>query len=330
VLIQGIGAAPQSRDTVRDLNVLFGDGRALEDVRRVALDPKAEIAARRSALESLIAADPPDLRKVCESLLKVRFLNPTAARGLARLDDPAVGRSLASSYRTFHPSERGVLLEVLVSRPVFAAALLDQMAAGAIPRSELSAFQARQLKGLGVESLTRRLEEVWGALRETDADRRATIASWKNRLTPVALAKADPRRGRAAFDRVCASCHTLHGRGGDAGPDLTGAGRHDLDYLLENVLDPSAAVSADFRMTALALDDGRVLNGLVTARTERALTLRTPTETVVLERARIEDERPTTASLMPDGLLAPLTETEATDLFSYLMSRTQVPLPGAP
>lgn len=327
-LVRRVGSVAEARDRLRDLNVLFGDGRALEDVRRVALDEKAEISARRSALESLIVAEPPDLQSVCQSLLKVRFLNPTAARGLAKFDGPAVGRALASSYRAFHASERSVLFEVLVSRPAFAGALLDQMAAGAVPRADLSAFQARQLKSLGDSKLTRRLEEVWGALRDTDADRKATITELKRKLTPSSLAKADPSRGRVVFERACASCHALYGRGGDAGPDLTGAGRHDLDYLLENVIDPSAAVTADFRMTALALEDGRVLNGLVTARTDRAITLRTPTETVVLERARVEDERPTNASLMPDGLLSPLPDAEVSDLFAYLMTRTQVPLPS--
>ncbi|MGE3819926.1 MAG: PVC-type heme-binding CxxCH protein, partial [Isosphaeraceae bacterium] len=61
-LASRVDSIAEARDRVRDLNVLFGDGRALEDVRRVALDEKAEISARRSALESLIAAEPPDLQ----------------------------------------------------------------------------------------------------------------------------------------------------------------------------------------------------------------------------------------------------------------------------
>ena len=37
----------------RDLNVVFGDGRALEEVRRLALDDKAAIETRKAALEDL-------------------------------------------------------------------------------------------------------------------------------------------------------------------------------------------------------------------------------------------------------------------------------------
>ena len=66
----------------RDLSVLFGDGRALEQVQRVALDGKADLAARRSALQTLIDNRAPDRRKICEQLLSVRYLNTTAIRGL--------------------------------------------------------------------------------------------------------------------------------------------------------------------------------------------------------------------------------------------------------
>ena len=121
------------RDRVRELSVVFGDGRALDEVRRLALDEKAGLDARRAALLTLIESRPPDLRAVCERLLRVRFLNATAVRGLALFDDPEIGRSLAANYRAFHPSERPAVLDTLVSRPAFARALLDAMAAGKIP-----------------------------------------------------------------------------------------------------------------------------------------------------------------------------------------------------
>lgn len=316
------------RDRVRDLSVLFGDGRALDEVRRLALDDRADLPARRAALESLIAARPDDLRATCERLLKVRFLNATAAKGLARFDDPEIGKVLAASYRTFHPTERPQALAVLVSRASFARALLDRVAAGAIPREDLTAFHARQIQSLGDPDLTRRLTEAWGALRDSPAERSAEVARLKRSLTTAAIASADPGRGRVVYNKVCAACHTLYGQGGDAGPDLTGSGRHDLDYLLQNILDPGAVVTADFRMVVVALDDGRVLNGLVRSENNRTLTLRTPTETLTLEKSAIESTAPSTASLMPDGLLGPLADAEVLDLFAYLMTRTQVPLPA--
>ena len=71
------------RDRARELSVVFGDGRALDEVKKVALDKDADLTARKAALQTLIDSRPPDLRKICEQLLKVQFLNPIAARGLA-------------------------------------------------------------------------------------------------------------------------------------------------------------------------------------------------------------------------------------------------------
>ena len=80
-------------------------------------------------------------------------------------------------------------------------------------------------------------------------------------------------------------------------------------------------------MVVVAMSDGRVLNGLVRARTERTLTLQTQTDALVLDRREIENLQPSSLSLMPDGLLAALSESETRDLLAYLLNRAQVPLP---
>jgi putative heme-binding domain-containing protein len=129
------------------------------------------------------------------------------------------------------------------------------------------------------------------------------------------------------YNKLCASCHALYGHGGAIGPDLTGSGRDNLDYLLENVLDPSATVNADFRMVVVSMVDGRVLNGLVRSPTDRTITLQSQNEAVVLSRKEIEQIAPSPLSLMPEGQLDPLSSEETRDLFAYLMHRTQVPLP---
>jgi putative heme-binding domain-containing protein len=106
---------------------------------------------------------------------------------------------------------------------------------------------------------------------------------------------------------------------------LTGSGRDNLDYLLDNIVDPSAVVNADFRMTVVELKDGRTLNGLVASRTERTVTLKTMTETVTIERAQIEGLHESSLSLMPEGLLETLSEKEVRDLIAYLRHPVQVP-----
>ncbi len=54
---------------VRELNVLFGDGRALGEVKRLALDKHGDLETRRTALRTLIDNRPSDLRSICERLV---------------------------------------------------------------------------------------------------------------------------------------------------------------------------------------------------------------------------------------------------------------------
>ncbi|HYV34514.1 MAG TPA: c-type cytochrome, partial [Gemmataceae bacterium] len=315
------------RNRVRELGVILGDPVALEASRKVALDPKADLVARKAALEALIDIRPDDLRQLCEALLGERFLNAVAARGLASFDDPAIGPVLVKAYPKFDAADRPQLIAVLVSRPAYAKVLLDSVADKTIPRADISAFDARQIRSFNDEGLNKKLALVWGEVRDSPADKKALIAKWKAELTSKELAKADKSNGRALFNKTCATCHTLHGEGAAVGPDLTGGGRQNLDFLLGKVLDPSAAVSADFRMSVLSLKDGRVLNGIVTAKTERTLTLKTTTDAVTLELGDIESTRESLLSLMPDGMLEGLTTSQVRDLIAYLMNANQVALP---
>ncbi|QDU39344.1 Cytochrome c [Maioricimonas rarisocia] len=319
--------ARQYPDVVRELATLFGDGRALEEIRRIVRDRNVEMQQRQAALETLIRARPDDLRQVCQSLLNVRLLNATAAGGLALYDDPEIGRDLARNYRRFHADDRPGILELLVSRPSFAGALLDQIGAGRMATSELTAVHARQILSLGDEDLKRRLQEVWGELRESPADRRQQMEELRRQLAPSVLASADLSAGRALFARTCAQCHMLYGDGKKIGPDLTGSQRTNLDYLLQNIVDPSAVVGKDYRMTVIETVDGRVLNGLVVSRNDERLVLQTATEQKAIRTADIEEIAETNRSAMPDGLLQNLSEEQIRDLFGYLMHPGQVPLP---
>ena len=60
----------------------------------------------------------------------------------------------------------------------------------------------------------------------------------------------DVNLGRAVFAKTCLNCHTLYGVGGKVGPEITGANRGNIDYLLENILDPSCGHSEGVRRDA--------------------------------------------------------------------------------
>jgi len=154
------------------------------------------------------------------------------------------------------------------------------------------------------------------------------MSRYKALLTTERLRQADLSHGRELFNRTCAVCHRLYGEGKSIGPDLTGSGRANLDYLLENIVDPSAIVPADYRVSNVELKDDRSLTGIVVARSERTIELQMQNERLSIDRSEIRELQQGALSLMPEGLLETLKEQEIQDLIGYLMHPQQVPLPA--
>ena len=112
------------------------------------------------------------------------------------------------------------------------------------------------------------------------------------------------------------------------GPDLTGSNRANLDYLLGNILDPSAEIQDDYKMVVVTTRDGRTYVGNVAKETERQLTLRlVGQDAVVVNKSDIQTREVNQASMMPTGLLETLTDKEITELIAYMRTQAQVELP---
>jgi putative heme-binding domain-containing protein len=129
------------------------------------------------------------------------------------------------------------------------------------------------------------------------------------------------------FHKTCASCHKLFGEGGEVGPDITGSNRANLDYILENVIDPNSVVSKDYKMSTLVLDDGRVVTGLIEKETDSAYTVRTVNDVMLIAKRDVEHRGLSELSLMPEGQLDQLGRDEVRDMIAYLASPSQVLLP---
>jgi putative heme-binding domain-containing protein len=290
-------------------------------------DRSSSTLARTAALRVLLRRGQPDLLPILQKLLDDTNLRSEAIRGLAGFDDKNTATMLLEAYSTLTDSEKEDAVQTLASRPAWALTLLDAIESGTVPRRDVSVFVARQMQGLGDKRIGKRLAEVWGQLQPASARRDELTAKYKALLTEEHLAKADLPHGRLLFAKNCASCHKLYDDGGDVGPGLTGSQRSNLDYLLENILDPSAVMPNEYRMSVLQLDSGRTINGIVTQETDKAVTIRTANEAIVVPKDEIEERTVSKLSIMPEGILDKLTEKEAQDLIAYLRAKEQAPLP---
>ncbi len=317
--------SPAVRDAALALAVRFGDKNAFASLREVLANDKTPLPARREALQALVEGTDPALPPLLHTLAQKDQLRQEAIQALASFNDPKTPEVLLALYPSLNLAGKRATISVLSARVTYAQALLNAIAAKKVPASDLQADVVRQLRNLGDAELERRIGEVWGVVRTTPAERREQIRQYASMLkrpkTPP-----DPSLGRALHNKMCAKCHVLFGEGGKVGPDITGANRGSLEYLLENILDPSAVIQKEYAMTVLHLATGRVVSGIVKEENDKTLTVVTQDETLILAKSDIEKREASSQSMMPEDQLKGLSDHEVHSLFAYLQSPVQVPL----
>jgi putative heme-binding domain-containing protein len=146
------------------------------------------------------------------------------------------------------------------------------------------------------------------------------------KLYPLLSQGGDIGRGRRIFfgDKVsCFSCHTVGKEGGHVGPDLTSIGAiRSGEDILEAIIFPSASFVPGFEpYTVVTHND--TLAGVQTDDTPDSVTIITGRDSRVrVRRSDIVSMKPSTVSLMPDGLDESLTRSELGDLLAFLRSQT--------
>ena len=152
----------------------------------------------------------------------------------------------------------------------------------------------------------------------------ATTDEMKNQidhLSVVLVGAGDPYPGKKLYMQMCGKCHTLHNQGGRIGPDLTTYKRDDVRQMLIHIVNPSAEIREGFETQVALLKDGRVVTGFLAEQDPQTVTLRSPDgQSVVLERAELEELNKSRKSLMPEGQLKELSDEQLRNLFAYLRS----------
>jgi putative membrane-bound dehydrogenase-like protein len=306
------------------LSQQFGDSLAAEQMLRALKDSSANKDDRVQAIQALAGRKRIELRSMLINLMNDQDLRREAIRAIASYDDGELARQLIKKYGSLSADDKMEAVHTLATRVKYAQELTNALKSGAIPKQDVPAYVARQLRRLVGNSFI----DVWGAFDEIGVDKDALFSKYRDLLKENAIAQANPSNGRLLFQRACASCHQLHGVGGKIGPDITGANRTNTEYLLSNILTPSAIIQDAYKMHVILLEDGRLFSGIPAEENERQLRLRIADreEPITIAKSEIESRQISSISMMPEGSLAILKDQEVLDLFSYLQSPKQVPL----
>ncbi|HJT35472.1 MAG TPA: PVC-type heme-binding CxxCH protein [Pirellulales bacterium] len=246
-------------------------------------------------------------------------LRTAALAALENYEDPRIAAAVLELYSQLTDDVRSVAQSLLASRQASTLALLEAVDAGRLDPKTIPLDVVRKLTVHREPRVAALVAKHWGNIDG------ATTAKMQQQIARLAetigSASGSPYSGKKLFTANCAKCHTLFGQGGQIGPDLTSYKRDDVANMLVNIVNPSAEVREGFETYQAATDDGRIVSGFLVDRDNQVVVLRgADGQTVTLAQDEIEELLPQRKSLMPEGVLAKLSDQDVRDLFAYLRS----------
>jgi putative heme-binding domain-containing protein len=277
-----------------------------------------------AAIDALTAIDPSRHVSLLGKVLaggtdNFKVLQHTA-NVLARLNQAEARSQLLQALGTAPAPVQTAIAAALAGTPAGAEALLSAVEAGkASPRLLQDRFVEGRLKEARLKDLGKRVAKLTEGLPAADVRIQELM---KNRRDGFRTARYDAALGLKVFEKHCANCHQIGGKGARIGPQLDGIGVRGLDRLLEDVLDPNRNVDQAFRTTVLNLKSGQVVSGLF-VREEGAVLLLADSQgkEVRVKKGDVEERFTSQLSTMPANLADQIPEVDFHHLMAYLLTQ---------
>jgi putative heme-binding domain-containing protein len=279
--------------------------------RIAALNALAAIDARRHAATlGHVLADP------AASV----GLREQAAQALARANQPETQTQLVQALATAPARLQTIIAAGLAGSKTGAEKLFDAVTAGKAS-AQLLRDRAVELRlaTVGVPDWKERLAKLTKGLPAADERIKGLLTK---RRTGFLAAQHDREQGVKLFEKHCANCHQLGGKGAKVGPQLDGIGARGLDRLLEDVLDPNRNVDQAFRATTLELKNGQVFVGLLLKEEGEVLVLAdNQGKEQRFEKKAVAEKSTSQLSPMPSNFADQMTEADFYHLMAFLLEQ---------
>ncbi len=295
-------AAPKAIRSLADRKTPAGDRLAL-----ITALGQTQTAEAIGSLLATLSDDSPDAIKAA------------ALSALGYHRDDAIADAVLEKFARFSVGTQARAVDLLASRPGWAVKLAEAVDRKALLPAAVPLDAVTRLRRYENDRLRALIEKHWGKVQITTSfEKQGRIEAVSQLLTK---GKGDAARGRALFEKSCATCHKLHGAGTAIGPDLTAGERKDRNLLVRNIVDPNSVMRQEFIPQIAVTKSGQVLTGLLAESTPETITLLdAKNQRTVLKRSDLEELTESSTSLMPEKLLDELTEQQIRDLIAYVQA----------
>jgi putative membrane-bound dehydrogenase-like protein len=315
---------PEIRKLSDKLSVLWGNPAMVAKLVKVSQDANAPLDERLQSMQTLRQLKAPETSEAIRAIFMQKSpesLRIEAIRTIPVLEED-LGLLLPMDWEQETPVTRAAIAEALISRPAWAADLLDAAEGKGrhpkpIPLASIPTSIRRWFANDAPAPLKERAEKILGKFNEGGDDIKKLITQKRQ----VAL-QGDPDlvKGKTIYNATCAVCHKFQGQGIDVGPDLTANGRSSLDALLNNVIHPDQIIGRGYENYSLLTTDGRTITGRLIEDTPTQVTLLGIAGAKnTIPREQIKELKDTGHSLMPQGFGA-LPDSDLRDLLWYVLA----------
>jgi len=298
---------------------------SLEPALADALKLPASADARAGVATTLLAMNANKHVPACSEILNdagaPEALRLKIAQALADSNNAGARGALLDTLRRSPERSQSKLALVLVSSKPGAEALLKEVESGRVSarvlqsqsvKEKLTASKADDAKAR-IAKLTQNLTPLNEQMQKLIDQRRAAFVP----------AKASVARGTAVFEKNCAACHQLDGKGAVIGPQLDGLGARGAERIMEDILDPNRNVDPAFRTTMFVLSDDDVVSGLFRREEGESVIYAEATgQEKSVPKKNIKERRPSELSLMPENVAETIPVGEFNDLIAFLLTKT--------
>ena len=159
------------------------------------------------------------------------------------------------------------------------------------------------------------------ALKLND-DNNENISLGKYNVKNLITKRGSVNKGKQVYMKACFTCHKSGDIGIDFGPALTEIGdKLAREAMYVSIIDPNEAISFGYEGFNVKTKSGSTLVGYIISDSDDELVMKVPGGvSVTTKKSEIFSKDKIDGSLMPEGLIASMTEDELVDLVEYLMT----------
>ncbi len=206
-----------------------------------------------------------------------------------------------------------------------AATALTKTALGQLEIIELigdNKISSKLVKNILPELLSSADPEVRKMALKLNVNDNGKISLKKYNIKSLITKRGSVKKGKQVYMKACFTCHKSGDIGIDFGPALTEIGdKLAREAMYVSIIDPNAAISFGYEGFNIKTKSGSTLVGYIISDSDDELVMKVPGGvSVTTKKSEIFSKNKIDGSLMPEGIIASITEEELVDLVEYLMT----------